>query len=78
MKTGPDESRRPPRAGLLQVAKIILSGLFMVGRNKTWQNGGAGTKVTPVQIVVGALIGGIMLIGALLLLVRVVIGLATG
>jgi len=72
----------PPRmiqkAGLLQVAKIILSGLFMVGRNKTWQNEGDGARATPAQIVVGAVIGGIVLIFTLLLLVRVVIVLATG
>jgi hypothetical protein len=69
--------RMVKKAGLLQVAKIILSGLFMVGRNKTWQNEGDGARATPAQIVVGALIGGIVLIVALLLLVRVVIGLAT-
>ena len=68
----------PPaaRAGLLQVAGIVLSGLFMIGRRKTWNNEGA--RPTPVQIVVGALIGGAVLIATLLTLVRVVLALASG
>jgi len=68
----------PPaaKAGPLQVAGIVLSGLFMIGSRKTWNN--EGTRVTPVQIVVGALIGGVVLIATLLTLVRVVLALATG
>ena len=71
----PDEKLTAPRAGLLQVAKIIFSGLIMIGRKETWEKGSA--RVTPVQIVAGSIIGAIALVVALLTLVRVVIGLAT-
>jgi hypothetical protein len=62
------------RAGWLQVAGIVLSGLFMIGRRKTWS--GEGARVSPLQIVAGALIGGAVLIAALLMLVRTVLALA--
>lgn len=47
----------------------------MIGKKGAWEKGGA--RITPGQIVIGAIIAGIVLIAALLLLVRVVISLAT-
>ena len=63
------------RAGWLKVAGIVLSGMFMIGRNKTWSD--ESVRPTPVQIVVGALIGGVVLIASLLALVRMVLALAS-
>lgn len=71
----PDATPPAPKAGLWQVVRIILSGMIMIGKQGVWEKGAA--RITPGQIVVGAIIGGMLLIGALLLLVRVVISLAT-
>lgn len=65
----------PGKAGLWQVVRIILSGMIMIGKKGVWEKGAA--RITPGQIVVGAIIGGIVLIVALLLLVRLVISLAS-
>lgn len=64
----------PARAGWLKVAGIVLSGMFMIGRNKTWS--GESARPTPMQIVVGALIGGVVLVASLIVLVRLVLSLA--
>lgn len=73
-----DPAATPQRSGArpLQVARIILSGLIMVGSRKTWEQGYA-SRATPAQIVIGALIGGIVLVASLLVLVRIVLALAT-
>lgn len=71
-----DEQPHARKAGPLHVAKIVFFGLLMIGKKATWDKG--STQVSPGQIVVGAIIGGIVLVVALLTLVRVVIGLATG
>jgi hypothetical protein len=71
-----EEATDPPvaRAGWLKVAGIVVSGLFMIGRNKTWS--GERERATPVQIVVGALIGGAVLVASLIALVRFVLSAA--
>jgi len=66
------------RAGVLQVARTLFFGLIMIGKKATWEKGGDGAQMTPAQIVVGALIGGVVLILGLLILVRLMINLATG
>jgi hypothetical protein len=67
-----------PRAGILAVAKIMLSALLMIGKKGTWEPGGAGAQLTLRQIVIGAVIGGLLVVASLILLVRLVIGLAVG
>jgi hypothetical protein len=64
----------PRRAGPLQVAKTMFFGLFAIGMKGTWEK--EGTKVTPAQVVIGALIGGVLLVTLLITLARVVIRLA--
>jgi hypothetical protein len=65
-------------AGLLAVAKIILSGLLMIGKKATWEKNGIGAQVTLGQIVGGAIIGGIVLVALLVLLARIAVGFAVG
>jgi hypothetical protein len=62
------EKRR--RASLLQVAATIFWALFAIGKENTWQKNGA--TVTPGQIVAGAVVGAVVIIGLLVLLVRFV------
>jgi hypothetical protein len=50
----------------------------MIGRKETWETNGIGARMTPGQIVIGALVGGIVLVGLLVLIVRIAIGLAAG
>ena len=76
----PSDGDKPPvrKAGVLQVAKTLFFVLLMIGKKKTWEQGGEGARMTPAQIVVGAIIGGIVLIVLLITLVRVVLSVATG
>lgn len=68
----------PRRGGLLALIGVLLSALFMIGRKKTWEPGGVGASLTPAQIVLGAVVGGVVLVAVLVLIVRIAIGLATG
>jgi hypothetical protein len=70
------ENKPVRRAGLPQVAKTLLFGLFAIGMKGTWNKD--GVKVTPGQIVVGAIVGGIVLVAALITLVNIALKLATG
>lgn len=73
----PEQDRPAPvrRAGPLQVAKTLFFGLFAIGMKGTWEKD--GVQVTPGQIVVGALIGGVVLVVVIIAVVRVVLRLAT-
>ena len=74
----PNEERLPARRpGLLQVAKTMFFGVLMIGKKGTWEKGGEGAQMTPGQIVVGAIIGGIVLIALLITIVRVALRLAS-
>jgi nitrate reductase gamma subunit len=60
---------RPTRkAGLWQVAVTIFFALLMIGRKDTWEREGA--TVTMAQMIVGAIVGAVVVIGTLVLLVR--------
>jgi len=72
-----DPEPRARRVGPLAVAKTIFFGLLMIGKRGTWERNGIGAQMTPRQIVVGAVVGGIVLVALLLLIVRIAIGLAT-
>jgi hypothetical protein len=62
--------------GVLAVAKVIFSGLLMIGKKETWEKGGIGAQMTRGQIVVGAAVGGLVVIALLLLIVRLAIAAA--
>jgi hypothetical protein len=61
---------------LLQIAKTIFFGLLMIGKKETWESGGDGAGMTFGQIIAGGVIGGIVLIAALITLVHLVLALA--
>ena len=59
------------KASLLQVAKTMFFVLLMVGSKASWDKGGDAARMTPGQIVAGAIIGGIVVIAALIGLVKI-------
>ena len=70
----PDEEVPPGgKASVLQVAKTMFSALLMVGSRKSGEKGGDAARMTPGQIVAGAIVGGIVVIAALIVLVRIVL-----
>ena len=71
----PEATQKAKRAGVAQVAKTLVFGLFAIGMKGTWEKD--GVRVTPGQIVVGALIGGVLLVVAIISLVRLVLRMAT-
>jgi len=62
--------------GALAVAKLMLGALFMIGKRQTWEAGGAGHRLTPRQIIFGAIVGGVVVVGTLILIVRIALTLA--
>lgn len=68
-------SQDPPaprkKAGLLKVMWIIFSGFIMIGRNRDYDAN--APKITPGQIVVGAIIGAALFVGGLITLVSFIV-----
>lgn len=62
----PDSSPAPKKASWLQVAWVVVSGLFMIGRNRDF--GPDAPKISPVHLLVVAIIGAALLVGGLILL----------
>lgn len=60
----------PKQASLLQVARIVVSGLFMIGRNKDYSPD--APKIGPTRLIAMAFIGTALLITALIMLVKFV------
>jgi hypothetical protein len=58
------------KASIRQVAATIFFALFAIGKKNTWHKDGA--TVTLFQIVVGALIGFVVVVGLLIALVSLV------
>lgn len=77
LKTSPPPSRpvsphSPRKAGIRQVAATLFWGLCMIGKKGTWERDGA--TVTLPQVVIGAVVATVVVIGILLLLVRYAAG----
>jgi Protein of unknown function (DUF2970) len=62
----PDARPVPKKATLLQVARIVGSALFMIGRNRDY--GPAAPTIGPARLVIVALIGTALVIATLVLL----------
>jgi len=62
------------RASLRQVAATMFWGLLMIGRKGTWERNGA--VVSLKQVVIGAIIAGVLVVAALIALAQLVIRLA--
>ena len=60
----------PKKATLLQVARVIVSGLFMIAPNRDL--GPDAPKIGPVRLIAAAFIGFALVIAALLLLVSAI------
>ena len=66
----PDKPKSPPapgKANLLQVIWIVVSGFFMIGRNRDY--GPDAPKISPAQLVVVAVIGAVLFVVGLITLV---------
>jgi hypothetical protein len=66
----PDAQAEPKKASLLQVARIVASGFVMIGRGRDYAPG--APTIDPIRLIVLALVAAALLIGALVLLVRVI------
>lgn len=61
----------PKKASIRQVAATIFFALIAIGKKGTWHKDGA--TVTLFQIVVGAAIGFVVIVSALILLVHLIV-----
>jgi hypothetical protein len=65
----PPEAPAPPsKAGLAQVMSTMFWALCMIGKKGTWERNGA--MLTMGQVIVGALVMTVVVIGLLILLVK--------
>jgi hypothetical protein len=71
MSAPPSEPRSPRKASLLQVIWIVVSGFFMIGRNKDY--GPDAPKITPAQLVIVAVIGAVLFVVGMVALVSFII-----
>jgi hypothetical protein len=61
----------PKKASIGQVVATMFWGLFMIGKKGTWEREGA--VVTLPQMVVGAVVAGVLVVSLLLLIVSLVV-----
>ena len=67
--TPPPEPAAPPKkAGLAQVIATMFWALCMIGKKGTWERDGA--TLTMGQVIAGALVMTVVVIGLLILLVK--------
>ncbi len=66
--TPPAAGTRPPRAGPLAVARAVLWSFLGIRRGRDLAQDVA--SITPLQVVIGGLVGAAVLVVSLLLLVR--------
>jgi hypothetical protein len=65
----PPEAAAPPsKAGLAQVMSTMFWALCMIGKKGTWERDGA--TLTMGQVIAGALVMTVVVIGLLILLVK--------
>lgn len=74
----PGSDPSPKRPGIFAVAKLILSGLVMIGKNSTWEKDGVGARATPRQIIAGAVIGGLIVVALLIVIAQLAVRFAAG
>ncbi|MES2356159.1 MAG: DUF2970 domain-containing protein [Pseudomonadota bacterium] len=67
-----EESKQAPakKAGPLQIALAVFWSFFGVRKQKNWQEDAA--TITPVQAIIGGLIGAVIFVFLLLFIVRLV------
>lgn len=74
----PEPDQPSKRPGIFAVAKLIFLGLVMIGKNATWEKDGIGARATPKQIIAGAVIGGLIVVGLLVLIAQLAVRFAAG
>jgi len=57
----------PAKASLPRVIWIVISGFFMIGRNRDY--GPDAPKITPAQLIIVAVIGAIVFVASIVTLV---------
>lgn len=62
---------KPKKTSFLQIFLAIFWGFFGVRKNKEWQND--ADSITPAQVIIGGIIGGIVFVAILILIVRMVV-----
>ena len=60
----------PKKAGPLQVALAIFWSFFGVRKRKNWQED--ASSITPIQAIIGGIIGALIFIFTLVMIVRIV------
>ena len=72
--TSPPENAPPPpkRATLLQVIRIVVSMLFMIGRNRDYA--ADAPTIGAARLIIVAIIGAALVIGGLVLLATSIVG----
>jgi hypothetical protein len=60
-------STQPKKASLLHAVWIVVSGFFMIGRNRDY--GPDAPKISPAHLVLVAIIGGVVFVGSIVTLV---------
>ncbi len=66
--TPPEPAVPPKKAGLAQVIATMFWALCMIGKKGTWERDGA--TLTMGQVIAGALVMTVVVIGLLILLVK--------
>ncbi len=64
----PDSATAPRKAGIAQVAATMFWALCMIGKKGTWERDGA--TLSTGQVIAGALVMTVVVIGFLVLLVK--------
>lgn len=67
---GPDASPAPKKATLLQVVRIVVSMLFMVGRNRDYAPD--APTIGPTRLIIVAIVGAALLIASLVMLATLI------
>lgn len=71
MPTPSTENPPPKKASLLRVVWIVVSGFFMIGRNRDY--GPDAPKITPAQLVIVAVIGAVVFVVGMVTFVSFII-----
>jgi hypothetical protein len=73
MTSPPEATQSPPkRASLLQVIRIVISMLFMIGRNRDYATD--APTISAARLIIVAIVGAAIVIGGLVFLATSIVG----
>ena len=64
--TEPELAQPPKKASLLHVVRIVISLLFMIGRNRDY--GPQAPVITPARLIIVSVIGAVLLVAGIIML----------